>query len=82
MKTKELKTLTPTINLWNLDIQEVTGHSLEASTRDEVNRLLQEGWIILHIYTLRYRDEADGDGTWRERPMAILGRPKKQVKLA
>lgn len=82
MKTKDLKVITPSINLWNLDITELTGHSLEATNRDEVNKMLQSGWMLLHIYTLRYRDEADGEGTWRERPMAILGKPKKQVKLA
>jgi hypothetical protein len=38
--------------------------------REEVNRLLGEGWRLLHIYTLTYEE----DGVWRERPMAILGR--------
>ena len=56
--------------LWQLDIVEVTGHNLEARGREEVNRLLAEGWRLLHIYTLRYQE----DGVWRERPMAILGR--------
>lgn len=58
--------------LWQLDILELTGHNLEARGREEVNRLLQEGWRLLHIYTLKYEE----DGVWRERPMAILGRPK------
>jgi hypothetical protein len=58
--------------LWQLDIVEVTGHNLEARGRDEVNRLLAEGWRLLHIYTLRYQE----DDVWRERPMAILGRLK------
>jgi hypothetical protein len=56
--------------LWELDVVEVRGHNLEARGRDEVNRLLAEGWRLLHIYTLRYQE----DGVWRERPMAILGR--------
>jgi len=56
--------------LWHLDIVEVTGHNLEARGRQEVNRLLSAGWRLLHIYTLKYRE----DGVWRERPMAILGR--------
>jgi hypothetical protein len=56
--------------LWQLDIAEVTGHNLEARGRDEVNRLLEAGWRLLHIYTLKYSEE----GVWRERPMAILGR--------
>jgi hypothetical protein len=56
--------------LWELDIVEVTGHNLEARGREEVNRLLAEGWRLLHIYTLKYEE----DGVWRERPMAILGR--------
>jgi hypothetical protein len=34
--------------------------------------MLQEGWVLLHIYTLRYPE----DGVWRERPMAILGKPR------
>ncbi len=82
MDTKDLKKMTPPTPLWELKIGEVTGHNLESSGRDEVNKMLDQGWILLHIYTLRYRDESDGDGTWRERPMAILGKPTKQVKLA
>jgi hypothetical protein len=62
-----------TLPLWQLDIVEVTGHNLEARGREEVNRMLKEGWILLHVYTLRYEE----DGVWRERPMAILGRPRK-----
>ena len=61
-----------TTALWRLDIAELTGHNLEARGREEVNRLLRAGWRLLHIYTLRYHE----DGVWRERPMAILGRPK------
>ena len=60
----------PSSELWELGIKELTGHNIESQGREEVNRLLQEGWILLHIYTLKYRE----DGTWRERPMAILGK--------
>jgi len=56
--------------LWQLDIVELTGHNLEARGREEVNRLLEKGWRLLHIYTLKYEE----DGVWRERPMGILGR--------
>jgi hypothetical protein len=49
--------------LWQLDIVEVTGHNLEARGREEVNRLLNAGWRLLHIYTLKYEE----DGVWRER---------------
>jgi hypothetical protein len=66
--------------LWQLDIVELTGHNLEARGRDEVNRLLKSGWRLLHIYTLKFHE----DGVWRERPMAILGRPrsgKEQFQL-
>lgn len=59
--------------LWQLDIEELAGHNIEARGREEVNRLLSEGWILLHIYTLKYEE----NGVWRERPMAILGRPRK-----
>ncbi len=59
-------------HLWDLDVKELTGKNLEASAREEVNELLNTGWILLHIYTLKYKE----DGTWRERPMAILGRVK------
>ncbi len=58
--------------LWQLDIAELTGHNLESKGREEVNRLLRAGWRLLHIYTLKYEE----DGVWRERPMAILGRPR------
>lgn len=56
--------------VWNLGVRELTAKSLEASTRDEVNNMLEGGWILLHLYTLKYRE----GGTWRERPMAVLGR--------
>ena len=59
-----------TLPLWQLDIVEVTGHNLETRGREEVNRLLETGWRLLHIYTLKYEE----DGVWRERPMGILGR--------
>ena len=53
--------------LWQLDIVELTGHNLETRGREEVNRLLDAGWRLLHIYTLKYEE----DGVWRERPMGI-----------
>jgi hypothetical protein len=58
--------------LWDLGITELVGHNIEAQGREEVNRLLTEGWVLLHIYTLQYNDS----GIWRQRPMAILGRRK------
>jgi hypothetical protein len=61
-----------TLPLWQLDIAELTGHNLETRGREEVNRLLASGWRLLHIYTLKYQE----GGVWRERPMAILGRPR------
>ncbi|TAM81407.1 MAG: hypothetical protein EPN47_11630 [Acidobacteria bacterium] len=61
-----------TTPLWQLDIAELAGHNIEARGREEVNRLLSEGWKLLHIYTLKYEE----NGVWRERPMAILGRPR------
>ncbi len=64
-----------TTPLWQLDIAELAGHNIESRGREEVNRLLSEGWILLHIYTLKYEE----NGVWRERPMAILGRPRSSV---
>lgn len=61
-----------TTPLWQLDIAELAGHNIESRGREEVNRLLSEGWVLLHIYTLKYEE----NGVWRERPMAILGRPR------
>ncbi len=72
----ETEAITPTSGIWDLDIAEVTGHNIETQGREEVNRLLTEGWLLLHIYTLKYRE----DGVWRERPMAILGRPHRKGK--
>jgi hypothetical protein len=68
-----VETVLDSLPLWQLDIAEVTGHNLEARGREEVNRLLDSGWRLLHIYTLKYQE----DGVWRERPMAILGRLRK-----
>lgn len=62
--------------LWDLEIAEVEGRNLETKGREEVNHMLSEGWVLLYIYTLKYRE----DGEWRERPMAILGRPGKRNK--
>jgi uncharacterized cupredoxin-like copper-binding protein len=58
--------------LWDLGITEITGHNLETAGRKEVNKLLNDGWKLLHVYTLKYQE----DGVWRERPMAILGKPE------
>lgn len=58
--------------LWRLEIVELMGKNIESRGRTQVNKLLKQGWILLHIYTLKYRE----DDVWRERPMAILGRPK------
>ena len=59
------------ISLWDLNIEEITGGNIETKGRNDVNELLDHGWILLHIYTLKHKE----DGTYRERPMAILGRP-------
>jgi hypothetical protein len=64
------------VPLWQLDVVELTGHNIEARGREEVNKLLEAGWILLHIYTLKYHE----DGVWRDRPMAILGRPRGVTK--
>lgn len=68
----KLSELERSMELWELGVTELTGHNIETSGREEVNQLLKQGWILLHIYTLKYRE----DGAWRERPMAILGKPK------
>lgn len=60
--------------LWELGINELSGRNLEASGRNDVNDMLQHGWILLHIYTLRYPERQGQRPVWRERPMAILGR--------
>lgn len=65
------------IALWELEIQEVEGKSLEKKGREEVNEMLSNGWVILSVYTLRYKGD---DDTWLERPMVILGLPKNPIK--
>lgn len=72
-KSNKIEKQLPSEPLWELQIEEITGHNIEMQGREEVNKLLKEGWILLHIYTLKYQE----DGVWRERPMAILGKPKK-----
>jgi hypothetical protein len=69
---KNLETAERSLELWDLNIGELTGHNIETQGREEVNALLDKGWILLHIYTLKYKE----DGTWRERPMAILGKSR------
>jgi len=64
------------VPLWELGISELAGHNIESTGRIEVNDMLKEGWLLLHIYTLRYPE----DGVWRERPMAILGKPHRIVE--
>jgi hypothetical protein len=58
--------------IWEMGISELDARSLEKSSRDEVNKMLSDCWVLLHIYTLKYRE----DNVWRERPMAVLGKPK------
>ena len=65
-------------SLWDFDFAELTGHNLESRGRKVANRLLEEGWRLLHIYTLRYEE----NGVWRERPMAILGKLRKDSSFA
>jgi hypothetical protein len=77
-ETVPLATAVVGVPLWQLDIVELTGHNIEARGREEVNQLLREGWRLLHIYTLKYEEE----GVWRERPMAILGRLRKDSRPA
>jgi len=60
--------------LWELGINELAGRNLEASGRSDVNEMLQHGWTLLHVYTLRYPERQGARSVWRERPMAILGR--------
>jgi hypothetical protein len=60
------------LELWELNIGELTGHNIESEGRKEVNEMLGQGWILIHVYTLKYKE----DGAWRERPMAILGKPR------
>ena len=74
---KDLEQMYDGINLWDLDIAEITGHSLEAKDRDAVNQLLHEGWVLLHVYTLKYKQ----DSLWRQRPMGILGKPKQKQHI-
>jgi hypothetical protein len=66
------KSALPSEALWNYKITEIFGHNIETKGRVVVNRLLKEGWILLHIYNLRY----EKNGITNERPMAILGKPE------
>lgn len=75
MNENKLEDQLPHVPLWDLHIEELMGHNIETQGREEVNKLLKDGWILLHIYTLRYHE----DGVWRERPMAILGRPRENI---
>lgn len=74
MKTIEDMRTERSLDLWELNIEELDGHNIEKEGRKEVNEMLRNGWILLHVYTLKYKE----DGAWRERPMAILGKPKQQ----
>ena len=61
--------------LWELQIQAVETHSLEGKGKEEVNGLLSDGWVLLHVYTLKHRE----DDIWKERPLVIIGRPKHKI---
>lgn len=74
----ETEKIDPKLALWDYEIQEVDGKSLEKKGREEINLMLEDGWILLSVYTLRYKD---GDDTWFERPMAILGLPKQPMRV-
>ncbi len=72
LKDESAISIVPGTGIWDLNIGEITGHNIETQGRAEVNKMLTEGWLLLHVYTLKYRE----DGVWRERPMAILGKPR------
>jgi hypothetical protein len=69
-KVEETLPVSTNSPLWELGIKELSGKNLETAGREEVNEMLASGWILLHIYTLKYKEGS----IWRERPMAILGR--------
>lgn len=75
-KETEFTTRLVHVPLWEMAIEELAGHNIESTGRVEVNKMLKEGWLLLHIYTLRYPE----DDVWRERPMAILGKPHRTIK--
>ena len=77
MKNVYTEHIEPKLALWELEIEELEGKSIERRGREEVNAMLEKGWVLLSIYTLRFKDTED---TWFERPMAILGLPKHPVK--
>ena len=76
MKSVNVEKKEPNIALWEFEIQQVEGKSLERKGRDEINDMLLDGWIMLSVYTLRFKN----DDIWLERPMAILGLPKHPVR--
>lgn len=78
MQNVRAEKIEPNLALWELEIQHLEGKSLEKKGRDEINDMLSDGWILLSVYTLRYKD---GNDTWMERPMAILGFPKHPIKI-
>jgi len=41
------KNLEPT-PIWDLDIEKVVGHNIELKGREHVNKMLEEGWVLLH----------------------------------
>lgn len=49
--------LVPSQPLWEMGISELDGHNIEAAGREEVNDMLKKGWLLLHIYTLKYRED-------------------------
>jgi hypothetical protein len=66
----------PAQALWQLNIIELAGHKFESADRAEVNEMLASGWILLHLYTLKYQEK----NVWRERPMVILGWPANHTR--
>ncbi len=78
MRKVNTEKIEPNLALWELEIEQLEGRSLEKKGREEINEMLSEGWLLLSVYTLRFKD---GEDTWLERPMAILGLPKHPVKI-
>lgn len=69
-----------TLPLWQLNIGEVTGHNLEVGGREEVNRLLNQGWRLLHIYG-DHAGEKSGRAD-RAEEAACNSRPQRQTAEA
>ena len=65
-KAKQIQKYLPYVPLWELEIEELTGHNIEMQGRQDVNKLLKAGWIFAtYLRFVIKKTGYGGSGQWQ-----------------